>query len=92
MTELGAHVRRMRTEHGWTQAELAKQLGVGRDWVVRLEQGHPRLEAQRVLDALVAVQTPMTVDDEPRPATPSDEWDELRRMIPSAKPWTGDEA
>jgi hypothetical protein len=35
-----------------TQADLAAQVRVGRDWIVRLEKGHPRLEAQRVLDAL----------------------------------------
>jgi y4mF family transcriptional regulator len=53
--ELGAFVRSQRREQGLTQAELAGLLGVSRDWVVRLEQGHPRLEAQRVLDALVVL-------------------------------------
>lgn len=53
--ELGAFVRSLRREQGLTQAELAGLLGVSRDWVVRLEHGHPRLEAQRVLDALVVL-------------------------------------
>jgi len=35
-----------------TQAELADRLRVSRDWVVRLEKGSPRLETQKVLDAL----------------------------------------
>ncbi len=52
MSDIGALVRSSRTARGMTQAELAKKLRVGRDWVVRLEKGHPRLEAQRVLDAL----------------------------------------
>ena len=52
MSDLGALVRSARTSRGMTQAELAAELRVGRDWVVRLEKGHPRLEAQRVLDAL----------------------------------------
>jgi transcriptional regulator with XRE-family HTH domain len=38
-----------------TQADLASRLQISRDWVVRLERGHPRLEAQRVLDALVVL-------------------------------------
>ncbi|WP_460830093.1 helix-turn-helix domain-containing protein [Nocardioides hungaricus] len=53
--DLGAHVRSARRAQGMTQAGLAERLNVSRDWVVRLEQGHPRLEAQRVLDALVVL-------------------------------------
>lgn len=52
MRDLGALVRSARTARGMTQADLAAQLRMSRDWVVRLEKGHPRLEAQRVLDAL----------------------------------------
>lgn len=37
-----------------SEAGLAERVGVGRERVVRLEQGHPRLEAQLVLDALDA--------------------------------------
>ncbi len=53
--DLGALVRAERQAQQLTQAELAQRIGVGRDWVVRLERGHPRLEAQRVLDALVVL-------------------------------------
>jgi len=52
---LGSFVRAERLAQGLTQATLADRLGVSRDWVIRLEQGHPRLEAQRVLDALVVL-------------------------------------
>lgn len=52
---LGSFVRAQRQAQGLTQAALADRLEVSRDWVIRLEQGHPRLEAQRVLDALVAL-------------------------------------
>ncbi|MCV7003087.1 helix-turn-helix domain-containing protein [Mycolicibacterium alvei] len=55
MGDVGALVRSARTARGMTQAELAAQLRMSRDWVVRLEKGHPRLEAQRVLDALRVV-------------------------------------
>src|SRR5699024_2203721 len=52
--DLGGLVRNARRQNGLTQAGLAKRIGVGRDWVSRLEQGHPRLEAHLVLDALDA--------------------------------------
>jgi transcriptional regulator with XRE-family HTH domain len=55
MGDVGALVRSARTARGMTQADLAAQLRMSRDWVVRLEKGHPRLEAQRVLDALRVV-------------------------------------
>ncbi|WP_442931119.1 helix-turn-helix domain-containing protein [Mycolicibacterium sp. 120320] len=55
MGDVGALVRTARTARGMTQADLAEQLRMSRDWVVRLEKGHPRLEAQRVLDALRVV-------------------------------------
>jgi transcriptional regulator with XRE-family HTH domain len=55
MRDLGALVRSARIARGMTQADLAAQLRMSRDWVVRLEKGHPRLEAQRVLDALRVV-------------------------------------
>jgi transcriptional regulator with XRE-family HTH domain len=55
MGDLGALVRSARNARGMTQADLAARLHMSRDWVVRLEKGHPRLEAQRVLDALRVV-------------------------------------
>lgn len=56
---LGAAVRAERKAQGMTQADLAARLQVSREWVVRLEQGQPRLEAQRVLDALVVLGIPL---------------------------------
>lgn len=50
--DLGALVRTARRAQGLTQAELANRLRVSRDWVIRLEKGSPRLETQKVLDAL----------------------------------------
>ncbi len=53
--DLGAAVRQARRRRGMSQAELAERAGVSREWLVRLEQGHPRLETQLVLDTLAAV-------------------------------------
>jgi HTH-type transcriptional regulator/antitoxin HipB len=55
MSDVGAVVRRARRTQTMTQADLARAVGVSRDWVVRLEKGHPRLEVQLVLDALDAL-------------------------------------
>ncbi len=52
MRDVAALARSARLARGLTQADLAAQLRVSRDWVVRLEKGHLRLEVQLVLDAL----------------------------------------
>lgn len=96
MGDLGALVRSARTARGMTQADLAAQLRMSRDWVVRLEKGHPRLEAQRVLDALrvVGVNLDATVresspdrrrkraapETSANPETPTDPFDSLFGM------------
>lgn len=93
MQDLGAVIRHARTGHGKTQAELAERVGVSRDWVVRLEKGHPRLEAQLVLDALDAagliltleIKTEGTVDD------PTALWDDVFADL-TARPTTSPDA
>jgi antitoxin VapB len=83
MGDVGALVRSARTARGMTQADLAAQLRMSRDWVVRLEKGHPRLEAQRVLDALrvVGVQLEATVADGPALSIEDPEADRLAREL-----------
>ena len=76
--DVGAAVRQARADRRMTQAELAARIGVARDWVVRLERGHPRLEAQLVLDALDAVGLALTAD--PEATTEADSplpWDDV---------------
>jgi HTH-type transcriptional regulator/antitoxin HipB len=70
MSDVGAVVRQARRDRTMTQADLAREIGVSRDWVVRLEKGHPRLEAQLVLDALDALGVVVTLSLG-SPATPS---------------------
>jgi HTH-type transcriptional regulator/antitoxin HipB len=75
---LGAAVRAARLQRHLTQAELADLAGVSREWLVRLEQGHPRLEVQLVLDTLSAVGLTLltreaTEQQDPTEAT----WDQL---------------
>jgi transcriptional regulator with XRE-family HTH domain len=52
MTELGASVRAERLRRGLSQAKVAASSGVSREWLVRLEGGASRLEAEKVLSVL----------------------------------------
>lgn len=80
--DLGAAVREARSVHGMTQADLAAAVGVSRDWVVRLERGHPRLEAQLVLDALHAAGVPLSIGAVEATPDPDDhEFDEVLRSL-----------
>ncbi|GAA1705994.1 hypothetical protein GCM10009745_62300 [Kribbella yunnanensis] len=69
---LGAAVRDARRRQGLTQQELARRAGVSREWLVRLEKGHARLELQLVLNTLAAVGLVLEVsDDDPAAADPT---------------------
>jgi HTH-type transcriptional regulator / antitoxin HipB len=50
--DLGAFLRQLRKAKGWTQAELAEELGVTRQYVVELETGKPNLYNERLFQAL----------------------------------------
>ena len=76
--DVGAAVRDARVQHRLTQAELARRAGVSREWLVRLEQGHPRLEMQLVLDTLAALGLTMTaVQSEPVDTTQETQWNDV---------------
>lgn len=59
--EIGHLVRGRRRRLGWKQDELARRVGVSRQWVVDLEKGKPGtrldlvLRTLRELDALLSV-------------------------------------
>ena len=55
MPDLGAAVRAERRRRGLSQTTLATQAGVSREWLGRLEHGAPRLEADKVLSVLAAL-------------------------------------
>lgn len=75
--DLGAAVRQARTEQKMSQADLAAKVGVSRNWIMRLEKGHPRLEAQLVLDAMAAAGVALTTV-EGSPDEPTDSaWNEV---------------
>jgi len=53
-TDLGAVIRDRRKQLKLDQAAFAKKIGVGREWVIQIEKGHPRAELDLVpaIDAL----------------------------------------
>ena len=50
--DLGAVIRERRKKLGLDQAGLAKRIGASRQWVVSIEQGHPRAALGLVLRTL----------------------------------------
>lgn len=50
--DLGLFLRDLRTQEGLTQAQLADELGVSRQYVVELEAGKPNLYSDRLFHAL----------------------------------------
>lgn len=50
--ELGLLVRERRHDLRLSQEKLAKRAGVGRPWLVAVEQGHPRAELGKLLALL----------------------------------------
>jgi len=70
VTDLGALVRDVRTQRGWTQAVLAKKAAVGRQWLVAVESGrHDRAEWGKVMQVLRALSIELLV------TTPTDDTD-----------------
>jgi HTH-type transcriptional regulator/antitoxin HipB len=60
-------VRRVRQDHGWSQAELADRAGVGRPWLSEVERGKPTAQVGRVLAVVRALGMTLEV----APARPS---------------------
>lgn len=57
--DIGALLRESRKQAGLGQAELARRIGVSRQWVVEVERGKPRAEMGLVLRALNTLGSPL---------------------------------
>lgn len=68
-TELGASIRDRRRGLGLGQLELAKRVGVSRQWIVEVEKGKARAEIGLILRTLDVLGIPLTVA---RPNTTGD--------------------
>lgn len=50
--DLGRFLRELRLERGWTQSELAEELGVTRQYVSEIENGKPNIYSERLFQML----------------------------------------
>lgn len=57
-------IHQARKDRGWTQAQLAEQAGVSRDWIIGLEKAKPTLELGLVLRTLKALNLPLSIDQQ----------------------------
>jgi HTH-type transcriptional regulator/antitoxin HipB len=51
-SDIGAQIRMGRQSKAWSQDDLARKMGVSRQWVVSAEKGAPTAQLNLVLDAL----------------------------------------
>ncbi|EFQ84800.1 transcriptional regulator, y4mF family [Aeromicrobium marinum DSM 15272] len=68
--DLGTLVRNSRRERGLTQADLADLAYISRDTVIRIEQGHPRIEIGKALAALAALELALASTSSPHVGGP----------------------
>ena len=64
-SQLADQIRQRRKELGWTQAKLADETRVSRDWIVQLEKGKPSAEIALVLRTIKALGMVMSVNVKP---------------------------
>jgi HTH-type transcriptional regulator/antitoxin HipB len=69
--EIGLTIRDRRLERGMDQSELARRVGVSRQWLVEIEKGKPRAEIGLVLRALRALDLDVWLGDLPASDTSS---------------------
>jgi HTH-type transcriptional regulator/antitoxin HipB len=63
--DLAVCIKQARTDRGWTQAQLAEQAGVSRDWVIGLEAGKASVELGLVLRTMKALGLPLSISPQP---------------------------
>jgi HTH-type transcriptional regulator/antitoxin HipB len=66
-TDLGLVIREQRKRLRLGQRELARKVGVSRQWIVEIEKGKPRAELGLVLRTLAALELDLRVDRRRRP-------------------------
>jgi y4mF family transcriptional regulator len=86
--ELAVVVRSLRREKGWTQATLAREAGVGREWVIHLEKARPRVEFGLVMATIKALGVRLKVEPH-APVEPDIDLEEILRGTQA--PYPGNE-
>jgi len=80
--ELAAVIRSLRREKGWTQAMLASEAGVGREWVIHMEKGRSSVELGLMMATLKALGVRLHIE----PHTPVETEIDLSRILAESKP------
>ena len=75
--DLGLAIRDRRRRLELSQAELARRVGVGRQWVVAVEHGKSRAELGLVLRTLSALGLPLSINPGDRRLRSSDDMDSV---------------
>ena len=70
--DLGLVIRERRRKLGLSQTELARKVGVGRQWVVAIERGKSRAELGLVLRTISALGLSITSEADDRPPRSTD--------------------
>jgi len=70
-TDVGLLIRRRRRAQHLDQAELARRVGVSRQWIIGIEKGRVRAELNLVLRTLDALGVALRADD-PAPTSSSE--------------------
>lgn len=66
--DLGTLVRNRRLERDETQVAVARRAAISRDSLIRIEQGHPRVELGKVLAVVEALGITLDSTDAERPS------------------------
>lgn len=64
--DFGAAIRDRRLRAGLTQAVLARRVGVGRQWIVKVEKGKPGVPLALILRAFDALNIALQTVEDPR--------------------------
>ena len=75
--ELAAVIRSLRRERGWSQATLAREAGVGREWIIHLEKARPTVELGRVMGTLKVLGVRLNIE----PQAPTDSSIDLNQIL-----------
>ena len=68
--ELAAVIRGLRREKGWSQATLAREAGVGREWIIHLEKARPTVELGLVMGTFKALGVCLRIEPQPKQPDP----------------------
>jgi transcriptional regulator with XRE-family HTH domain len=75
--ELAAVIRGLRRDKGWSQATLASEAGVGREWIIHLEKARPTVELGLVMGTLKALGVRLNIE----PQAPVDSVIDLNQIL-----------